>query len=69
MTTKGQKNHYTLKQLMKKEAIDLKGSMDQYIAGVGGRKGKGKYCNYILISNIKKNKTTMMRARCGGAHL
>lgn len=45
------RNHYTLKQLMKKEATDLKESMEQYIAGLGGRRGKGKYCNYIMINS------------------
>lgn len=53
MTRRGQKkkrNLSTLKQLMKKEATDLKGSMERYIAGLGGRRGNGKYCNYIMIS-------------------
>lgn len=35
---------------MKKEATDLKGSMERYIAGLGGRRGNGKYCNYIMTS-------------------
>lgn len=44
------KKSFTLKQLMKKEATDLKGSMERYIAGLGGRRGNGKYCNDIMIS-------------------
>ena len=49
--------------------MHFKESKERYMGRYRKRKGKGKYCNYILISNIKKNKTTMMRARCGGAPL
>lgn len=36
---------------MRKETMNLKVSKEGYTEEVGGKKGKGKLCDYIIISN------------------
>jgi hypothetical protein len=35
---------------MKKEVMNRKDCRERYMVGFGARKGKGKPCNYIIIS-------------------
>lgn len=57
-------NHiYSIIIIMTKEieALTLKDSKEGYM----GRKGKGKYCNYILIlKKIENFKATIMKTGC-----
>lgn len=38
----------------KKDVMSLKVSTEEYMIGLKGGKGRGKYCSYIIISKIKK---------------
>ena len=41
--------------IMKKEAINVKGNKEGCVEGLGHRKRKGEWCNYIIISKNKIN--------------
>lgn len=41
---------------MTKEAMDLRDSNEKFIGGLGGRKGRGKRYNYIIMSENKEAK-------------
>lgn len=44
---------------MKQEAMNLKKkkrSKEEYMEGIGERKGKGKLCNYVILAKIKRSK-------------
>lgn len=41
-------------QLVTKEVIDLKQSREECMGEFGERRGKGKLCNYIIMSKINR---------------
>lgn len=41
---------------MKKETMNFKENGEKGIGGFGGRRVKGEYCNYIIMSKVKQTK-------------